>query len=335
MGKAGKPFRCEKAENLKSGSSHVPVMLNEVMQLLLSSRCGGPKAFFFDGTLGSGGYAEAILTATSPYGIVLGVDKDPWAVEHCKKRLERYILEGRLHIFHSDFRYVDRVMAEVGVPEINGAVLDLGISSDQINDPDRGFSFMKDGPLDMRMDPRNPLTAAHAVNTLSENELARIFSEFGEERYARRIARAIVEHRRKTPISRTGELVDIVASAIPAGEFSSRIHPATRVFQALRIYVNDELGALQEFLNKILGLMAPGGVLCILSFHSLEDRMVKRAFKAWANPCRCPAHAPICTCGSKPGVKILTRKPLFPSPEEVYKNPRARSARLRAVQKVD
>ncbi|SFM39123.1 16S rRNA (cytosine1402-N4)-methyltransferase [Thermodesulforhabdus norvegica] len=310
-------------------------MVNEVLQFLLTAqRPDNQKAFFFDGTLGAGGYADALLRATSPWGVVIGVDKDPYALENCRRRFDRYIRAGRLYLLHADFRYVDRIVSRVGVDRIHGAVLDLGVSSDQLDDPERGFSFMSDGPLDMRMNPEDHLTAAHVVNNLSEHELARIFSEYGEERYARRIARAIVAHRKEKPIERTQELVKVVKSAIPARESRSRIHPATRVFQALRIYVNDELGALRDFLSRILDVMAPGAVLCILSFHSLEDRMVKRAFREWAQPCRCPPEAPMCTCGNKPGVQILTKKALFPSPEEVYKNPRARSGRLRAIRKV-
>lgn len=318
-------------------SVHTPVMVDEVLNIVLSAGCFsvGEKRTFFDGTLGSGGYTESLLKATSPDGLVIGVDKDPQAVKRCRHRLENYIASGRLQIIREDFRYVDKILEDLGVEQIHGAILDLGMSSDQVEDAMRGFSFLNDGPLDMRMDIHALLSATHVVNRLSERELARIFLEYGEEKHARRIARAIVEYRKHTPITRTLQLVEIIMKVLPSKEIRSRIHPATRVFQALRVYVNDELNALKDFLKKIPTLLIPGGVVCIVSFHSLEDRIVKQTFRSWAHPCECPRNLPMCMCGKKPLAKIITRKAVMPSFEEVQENPRSRSARLRAAQRIE
>ncbi|MGC8720325.1 MAG: 16S rRNA (cytosine(1402)-N(4))-methyltransferase RsmH [Thermodesulforhabdaceae bacterium] len=306
---------------------HKPVLLNEVVNLLLS--CGGTA--FLDGTVGSGGYAQAILERLGTEGLVIGLDRDDAAIERTRSRLQHYVNSGRLRLYQENFERFPEVLQKEGLSQIDGAVLDLGVSTEQLMEAERGFSFMKDGPLDMRMDRRMKKTAADLVAELSEKDLADIFFRYGEERYARRIANAIVKARKTHPIKTTGDLVNIILSVLPEKERRSRIHPATRVFQALRIKLNRELEALDNFLDIILDYLRPGGVLCIVSFHSLEDRMVKERFRKWARACTCPPNLPVCRCGGKSKVVILTRKAIKPSDEEIELNPKARSAKLRAV----
>lgn len=284
---------------------HEPVMVEEVVSLLSP----GPGKTICDATVGTGGHAEAILSRGAH---LVGLDKDPQALELARARLSRF--GDRAVLLRADFRGLKAALAEAGVHEVDGVLFDLGVSSLQLGTPQRGFSFREEAPLDMRMDPDHPLTAAELVNRLPEEELARILREYGEERYARRIARAIVRHRGEAPIRTTAELARIVARCYPPGRH--RIHPATRTFQALRIAVNDELSALKEGLAQAMGLLSPGGTVCVISFHSLEDRIVKRFFRDQA---------------AKGTLEILTKKPLRPRPEEVQRNPRARSAKLRAA----
>jgi len=310
---------------------HVPVLCEEIIDFF---RVSAGNFVFLDGTIGSGGHTEAILTRVNPNCRVIGIDRDEKAIHRVCDRLGDYVSEGRLLLFCDNYENFDEVLQLTGVDFLDGVVLDLGVSSEQLESSERGFSFIHDGPLDMRMSRQGTLSAYHVVNSFSENELARIFREFGEERYARRIAREIVKARKVTAIGSTLQLAEIVSKAIPPRNARSRIHPATRVFQALRIFVNDELGALKRFLGKILNWLAPGGVLCIVAFHSLEDRIVKHTFRKWANPCTCPPEYPVCVCGKKPMVRLLTRKAVKPSENEIRNNPRARSARLRAVQKL-
>ncbi len=310
-----------------SGCRHVPVMLDSVMRLL---RCRSGERYI-DGTAGAGGYSEAILRAGAPDGLLLALDWDAEALERTRERLAPF--GARVALEKAGFAELPEVVERLSWGESDGIVLDLGVSGYQLEDPRRGFSFLHDGPLDMRMDRDLPRTAGDLVNSLPEKELAKLIFEFGEERFSRRIARAIVERRKESPISSTGMLAQLIRQAVPKTRDAARIHPATRTFQALRIAVNRELEALETFLAGALELLKPGGRLCIVSFHSLEDRMVKRKFREWARSCRCPEEAPICTCERKPLARLLTRKAVRPGPEEEEANPRARSGRLRCVEK--
>lgn len=307
--------------------AHIPVMLEIVMRLL-ACRPGG---IYVDGTVGGGGYSEAILQDIGSQGRLIGLDWDEDAIARVKTRLEDH--QDRLTLRKASFAGLPAILRELGIRLVDGIVLDLGVSSYQLEDASRGFSFVKDGPLDMRMSETAVHTAAELINTLSEKELVQVVHALGEERWARRIVRAIIARRRVRPFSRTGELADLVASVVPRTPDSRRIHPATRTFQALRIAVNQELEALRLFLGSVLDVLHPGGRLCIVAFHSLEDRIVKEHFKNWSRGCRCPSNAVVCRCGGKPMVRLLTKKALRAGQEEIAVNPRARSARLRAVEK--
>jgi len=306
---------------------HVPVMRDAAIDLL---GCH-PGGVYIDGTIGGGGYAEAILRASAPDGIVVGLDWDAEAIKRVRLKLSSY--RDRLYLENASFSEVPAVLARLELGPVDGLVIDLGVSSFQLDDPERGFSFTHDGPLDMRMDQRLPRTAADLVNSLPERELADLIFLLGEEKWSRRIARALVARRKADPFSRTGELADLIRAVVPKTRDSRRIHPATRTFQALRIAVNRELEALQSLLSRALDSLKPGGRFCIVAFHSLEDRMVKQTFRGWAKACRCPRNVPVCECGGKPLVKLLTKKALRPTSEEMEENPRARSARLRVVEK--
>ncbi|MCX7822810.1 MAG: 16S rRNA (cytosine(1402)-N(4))-methyltransferase RsmH [Syntrophobacterales bacterium] len=306
---------------------HRPVLLKETIDILLSRE----GTVFLDGTVGSGGYTQAILERLSPKGVVIGLDKDDAAIERTQSRLKHFVASGQLKLYQESFDRFPAVLHREGIDQIDGAVLDLGVSIEQLMEAGRGFSFLLNGPLDMRMDRRMKKTASDLVMELSERELAEIFLRYGEERYARRIASAIVKARKSRPIKTTGDLVNIILSVLPEKEKRSRIHPATRVFQSLRITLNKELEALSNFLDVALDYIRPGGVLCIVSFHSLEDRIVKERFKGWARSCSCPPGTLFCQCEGKPKVVMLTRKAIKPSEDEIKRNPRARSAKLRAV----
>ncbi len=284
-----------------------------------------------DGTLGGGGYTEAILEASAPGGRLLAIDWDQGAIERAQRRFE--FQGARLTLHTANFANIGSVLSELGWPRVDGVVLDLGVSSFQLDDPARGFSFQANGPLDMRMDRTLPNTAADLVNRLPERELVKLITDLGEERWARRIAHAIVTQRKSIPFERTVQLAELVQMVVPRTADSRRIHPATRTFQALRIAVNRELDSLRQFLGDIIKWLAPGGRLVIVAFHSLEDRMVKEHFKMWAKPCRCPRNVPTCSCEG-PLVQLLTKRALKPSEHEIASNLRARSARLRAVEKL-
>ncbi len=290
-----------------------------------------PEGRYVDGTLGGGGYTEALLEASAPGGRVLAIDWDQGAIERARSRFESQ--GSRLTLHRANFATIGDVLREADWPRVDGAVLDLGISSFQLDDPARGFSFQADGPLDMRMDLTLPRTAADLVNLLPERDLAKLITDLGEERWARRIAHAIVTQRKSIPFERTVQLAELVHMVVPKTADSRRIHPATRTFQALRIAVNRELDSLKQFLGDIIQWLAPGGRLVIVAFHSLEDRMVKEHFKLWAKTCRCPRNVPACTCEG-PVVRLLTKRALKPSEQEIAQNPRARSARLRAIEKL-
>ena len=306
---------------------HLPVMRDTAIELL-GCRSGG---LYVDGTIGGGGYAEAILEASAPDGILFGLDWDAEAVSRVRQRLRGF--GERLVLERASFADLPLLLKKMNFETVDGIVLDLGVSSFQLDDASRGFSFNQDGPLDMRMDRSRGETAADLVNSLPEKELADMIYLFGEERLSRRIARHIVSRRTLQPFTRTAELADVVRGAVPRTKDSVRIHPATRTFQALRLAVNREQDALERFLADVLGVLRPGGRLCIVSFHSLEDRMVKVKFREWARSCRCPASLLRCECEGKPLVRLLSRKALRPAPEEVERNPRSRSARLRALEK--
>ena len=311
-----------------SESKHVPVMLEPVIKLLDCK----PGGIYVDGTVGGGGYARSILEESAGDGVVLGMDWDGEAIERVRERLGGY--GERLILEKADFADIRRVLREHGIGQVDGIVVDLGVSSFQIEDAQRGFSFMKEGPLDMRMNRDLPQTAADLVNALPERDLADLIYRYGEERLSRRIARAIAEARRKGRIDTTRELAELIRKTVPATRDSSRIHPATRTFQALRIAVNREIDSLERFLPDALDVLKPGGRACVVAFHSLDDRIVKEAFRNWARSCRCPRERVACDCEGRPLVRLLTKKALRPSPDELERNPRARSARLRAVEKL-
>ena len=320
VGAQGKSEAAEPSEEGMGG--HAPVLLEEVLQYLAVA----PGGRYIDATVGAGGHAAAILEASAPDGRLLGLDADPEAVSLSRKRLAQW--GDRCVLAVANFRHLARVAAEHGFGEVDGVLLDLGVSSVQLASPKRGFSFQSEGPLDMRFDPRQGPSAADLVNRLSEEELAEVLWRYGEERAARRIARAIVARR---PITCTRELAELVAEVVPR---TGKIHPATRTFQALRIAVNDELAALTEALPQAVQVCRPGGRVVVISFHSLEDRLVKRFFLREARDCLCPPELPVCQCGHKATLRVLTAKPVRPRPEEVRANPRSRSARLRAAERL-
>lgn len=288
--------------------------------------------YYIDGTVGLGGHSVAILRSCAPYGFLLGVDLDLEALSIAKGKLSGF--KNRFALVHDDFGNLDEILKRRSVTEVDGVLLDLGVSSLQLDSPERGFSFARSGPLDMRMNPDQSLTAKEVVNSSSEKNLAKIFWDFGEERYARNVARRIVQFRRIQPITTTLQLAEIVQAAIPSNARRPRIHNATRVFQALRIFVNDELKRLQLGLDCAVSSLAPGGRICIISFHSLEDRIVKKRFHNLSRTCVCPPQTPICVCCHKPSLHVLTKRPITPQPDEIQKNPRSRSAKLRAAMKI-
>ncbi|MBC8529897.1 16S rRNA (cytosine(1402)-N(4))-methyltransferase RsmH [Christensenellaceae bacterium NSJ-44] len=308
--------------------THVTVLLQEAVEALQVK----PGGVYLDGTLGGGGHTEAILRQSGPDGVVYGIDRDRDALRAAGERLAAF--GERLKPLHGNFHDAKALLAAQGVAQLDGAVLDLGVSSFQFDEGERGFSFQEDARLDMRMDQSCGRTAADLCNTLSGEELTRIIRDYGEERWAARIAAFILQAREKKPVETTGELVSIIKAAIPKGARRDGPHPARRTFQALRIAVNDELEPLAKALEELVSLLAPGGRLAVITFHSLEDRIVKQTFKRLQNPCICPPKAPVCTCGKLPVAQVVTRKPILPSPAEVEQNPRSRSAKLRVVQKL-
>ena len=303
-------------------AAHVPVLYEETLTGL-QVRPGG---VYVDATLGATGHALGILRASAPNGRLLGLDADPEAVAFARQVLQPF--GERLTLRTANFRRLAAVARSAGFDRVDGVLLDLGLSSRQLAAAERGFAFQREGPLDMRLDPRRGTTAADLVNDLPEADLADLIRRYGEERHARRIARAIVAAR---PLTTTAELAQVVARAVGR---RGRIHPATRTFQALRIAVNDELGALAEALPQALDLLAGGGRLAVIAFHSLEDRLVKRFFRQESRDCLCPPEAPVCTCGHRARLRIVTRKPIRPAPEEMAHNPRSRSARLRIAERL-
>jgi 16S rRNA (cytosine1402-N4)-methyltransferase len=282
-----------------------------------------------DCTLGAGGHTRLLLAGIAPNGRLLAIDRDEVAVETARAALAA--VTPALTLVHGDFGEVARLAREAGVDEVHGVLFDLGLSSVQLDDPERGFSFRHDGPLDMRMDRDVPVTAARVVNELSERELAEVIRRLGEERWAARIAKFVVARR---PLQSTRDLAGAVEAAIPKGAWPPDVHPATRTFQAIRMRVNDELGSLDRGLRGALEIVKPGGRIVVISFHSLEDRLVKSFFATESRDCICPPEQPVCTCGHRASVRVLTRKPVRPSEAEVAGNPRSRSARLRAAERL-
>jgi 16S rRNA (cytosine1402-N4)-methyltransferase len=309
---------------------HVPVMPDEVLEAL-APRAGSRHV---DATLGGGGHAERILEASDPDGRLLGLDADGAAIARVRARLAPRFGD-RLRLRQANFRELAGVAPDEGFSEVDGCLFDLGLSSFQLADAERGFGFRTGGPLDMRFDTSRGVPAAELLETLDAAELAALFRRYGEEPFAGRIARAIVETRRATPIETAEELAALVARVAPSrAPGRRRVHPATRVFQALRIAVNEELDALQAGLAAALDLLRPGGRLVVLSYHSLEDRIVKRFFNAERRGCVCPPEVPVCVCGRNPRLRLVTRRSVTPSAEEIGRNPRSRSARLRAAERL-
>ena len=315
---------------------HIPVLVDEVVQFLQPKNHG----FYVDGTVGLGGHAAIILQESAPHGFLLGIDLDSQALAIAEERLREY--KERVTLLDGNFAHLDQLtqlhrradQPEPTIPQIDGILLDLGVSSLQLDTPTRGFSFTHSGPLDMRMDANQSLLAAHVVNRHPEDALATIFTEFGQERWARKIARQIVYARKRKSISTTRQLAEIVLDAIPPKSTGWRIHPATKVFQALRIYINDELKNLHAGISSAASVLRPGGRLCVISFHSLEDRIVKEQFRTLSRACICPPKTPICVCQHKPTLQILSKRPIAPTHKEVRRNPRSRSAKLRVAMKI-
>jgi len=303
--------------------SHIPVLLGETLTALMPD--GSTPQRVIDGTLGAGGHTRALLDAGA--GEVLGLDQDASALVLARENLSAYV--GRLHTDHTNYENMVDAAARIGWDSVDAILLDVGVSSMQLDRAERGFSFSQDGPLDMRMDATSALSAADIVNQWDTKELTDIFYRYGEEKHSKRLAQAIVQHR---PYTRTAELADIIDANKPA-KWKESIHPATRVFQALRIAVNDELGVLERTLPQAIALLRPGGRLAVISFHSLEDRIVKQAFKHAAADCVCPPRQPVCTCDKQAEGLIITRKPITATDEEIERNPRSRSAKLRVLEK--
>lgn len=306
---------------------HKPVLLEECLEGLHIR----PDGCYLDGTLGRAGHSLAILQRLTT-GRLFCIDRDITALEAARVRLADHM--DRVTLIHGNFHDLDHLLTEAGTPPLDGMLFDLGVSSPQLDDPLRGFSYMHDAPLDMRMDRSSPLTAAQVVNTWSHGELARILRQYGEERYAGSIASAILRRREQSPIETTLQLVDTIKNGMPNAALREKQHPAKRSFQAIRIAVNDELTAVEEMMRSAVSHLSPGGRLAVISFHSLEDRIVKTAFATLARGCTCPPDFPVCVCGGRPQIRLITRKPIIAGSQELEENPRARSAKLRIGEKL-
>ncbi len=306
---------------------HVSVLLEECLEGLAIK----PDGIYVDGTLGGAGHSSCIAAQLTT-GRLIGIDRDPVALQAAGNRLKPFA--DRVTLVHSNFCEVRQVLDDLGIEGVDGILLDLGVSSPQLDEASRGFSYMADAPLDMRMDGSAALSAYEVVNTWPQDELKRILYDYGEERYAPQIAAAICRRRAEKPIATTLELTDIIRCAMPAAALREKQHPAKRSFQAIRIAVNDELGAVETVMRSAVSCLNPGGRLAIITFHSLEDRIVKNGMADAARGCTCPPNFPVCVCGNKPKVKLITRKPITSSQEELERNPRARSAKLRVCEKL-
>ncbi|MGM9659109.1 MAG: 16S rRNA (cytosine(1402)-N(4))-methyltransferase RsmH [Faecousia sp.] len=306
---------------------HVSVLLEECIEGLNIK----PDGIYVDGTLGGAGHSSHIVAKLTT-GRLVGIDRDPVALAAAQQRLAAYM--DRVSLVHANFSEIDNALDELGIDKVDGVLLDLGVSSPQLDDGARGFSYMVDAPLDMRMNSADTQDAHDIVNHWSYEELKRILYEYGEERYAPQIAAAICRRREDSPIETTLELVDIIRSAMPPAALREKQHPAKRSFQAIRIAVNDELGSVERVMERAIPRLNPGGRMAVITFHSLEDRIVKNAMANAAKGCTCPPNFPVCVCGKKPQVKLITRKPIVSGAEELERNPRARSAKLRICEKL-
>ena len=312
---------------MMSELTHCPVLLEECIQGLHIR----PEGVYVDGTLGRAGHSGEIAKRLTT-GRLIAIDRDQAALDAAQERLGPWM--DWVTLVHGNFRDMPDLLRALDIPAVDGILLDLGVSSPQLDDPERGFSYQHDAPLDMRMDQTQPLTAAVVVNEWSEGQLKDVLRNYGEERYAGAIAGAIVRKRQEAPIETTGQLVDVIRSAMPAAALREKQHPAKRTFQGIRIAVNDELAAVSDVVAGAIPLLKPGGRLCVISFHSLEDRIVKQQLAKAAKGWTCPPEFPVCICGKKPQITLKPRKPILPSQEELERNPRARSAKLRVAEKV-
>ena len=306
---------------------HISVLLDEATDALNIKKDG----IYVDGTMGGGGHSLKIVSQLSDSGLLIGIDRDIQALEASRKRLENF---SNVHFVHDNFHNVKQILDSMSIDKIDGMTVDLGVSSYQLDTPERGFSYMEDAPLDMRMNREDKLSAYEVVNTYFESELARIMFEYGEEKFSKKIARIIVEQRKDKPVETTLELVDIIKRAIPEKFRQKGSHPAKRVFQAIRIEVNSELDPLKDAIEDMFDSLKTGGRLSIITFHSLEDRIVKTKFRSLATGCTCPPDFPICVCGKKPRAKVITTKPILPGEKECEENKRAKSAKLRVIEKL-
>lgn len=308
---------------------HVSVLLHETVAGLQVK----PSGIYVDGTLGGGGHSYEICKQLDSEGRLIGIDQDADALKAAGKRLEQF--KDKVTLCKSNYEQMREVLQELGIEEVDGIVLDLGVSSYQLDEAERGFSYMEDAPLDMRMDRDQTMTARDIINEYPEGELFRIIKEYGEERYAKSIAKNICKRRQQNPIETTFELVDVIRGSMPAKARNAKGHPAKRTFQAIRIECNRELEVLRETLDYMVDLLKDGGRISIITFHSLEDRIVKTSFRKYENPCTCPPDFPVCVCGKKSKGRVVTRKPILPSEEELEQNTRSKSAKLRIFEKRD
>ncbi len=308
---------------------HPPVMTEEVLSSLMLK----PGGSYVDCTVGGGGHSLKILELTSPDGRLTGLDRDPFALAYARQNLEEY--QDRITLVKSDFVFLPQVLNQLGITAVDGILYDLGVSLAQLNNPERGFSYQFDGPLDMRMDPGDPVSARDLVNGLPETGLADLIRRYGEEFWAKRIAAFIVQERKHKAIQTTGELVNIIKKAIPARSRRRGPHPAKRTFQALRIAVNQELDKLGKSLQEAVPFLKTGGRICVISFHSLEDRIVKETFKEMSSACACPPDFPYCVCGKKACLRIIRPSPITPTNIEIEQNPHSRSAKMRVAEKIE
>lgn len=316
--------------------NHIPVMLSECIENL----CIKPDGIYVDGTLGGAGHSRVIAKNLNEGGTLIGIDQDDNALSYAKNILSEFISNDEnsnspaIHLVKSNFSDLTNVLNSLEIPKISGILLDLGVSSHQLDEGERGFSYMKDAPLDMRMNQKQEFTAYDVVNSYDEHSLIKILKDYGEEKWASRIVKFIIEFREKKPIETTLELVDVIQRAIPKSVSNKGSHPAKKTFQAIRIEVNNELRIIEGTISAAVDALEVGGRICIITFHSLEDRIVKNAFRGYQNPCTCPSDFPVCVCNLKPQLKLITRKPIIATNGELELNPRSKSAKLRVAEKI-
>ena len=306
---------------------HVTVLLNETVDAVFTN----PSGTYVDCTLGGAGHSRLLLSKLTSAGRLVGFDQDPKAIENARQKFEG---DARVSLVNKNFEHLEAALESLNLLQVQGILFDLGVSSPQLDEAERGFSYMQDAELDMRMNPSDRQTAKTLVNEWSAERLAEVIWKYGEEKWSKRIAEFIVNAREERPLETTGDLVDVIKRAIPAAARREGPHPAKRTFQALRIAVNDELGVLERGLDQVIRCLAPGGRVAVITFHSLEDRIVKEKMQSWLGRCTCPPVFPVCRCGAKPLAKLITRKPILPSVEEIEENPRSRSAKLRVAEKL-